>query len=244
MKDSLSTFQRRSIRLLSTHKSGGVAGLVTLASILLVEILIPSAIAGNRVSGISDISSIFAWYNHPSLVWTYWPNGFVIFFFVFIYAIYPTLRDQARASGVAVLLLAAVGIGVIAVPLLLTRTSLAWVLVGLSAQYAATTDAVTRTTLEVTGLTIFKLWDVLYNSLLYWVEGGYTLLFGIVFLRTNVFKHWIGWLSIAVAVYQFVNTLAIPAGFPDTLTLPGNLLFVTWFLSVSVSLLRLKTNLA
>ena len=126
------------------------------------------------------------------------------------------------------------------VPVLLTRTALQWTLVSIAGQHAITTDNATKIALEVSGVVVFRIWDVLYNSLTYWLEGGYLLLFAVVILKTKVFAHWIGWLSLTGGAWQFFNTLAIPLGIPDALTLPGNLLLVAWFLSVSISLLRAK----
>ena len=101
-------------------------------------------------------------------------------------------------------------------------------------------DNSTRIALEVSGVVVYRIYDVLYNSLLYWIEGGYVLLLGLVILRTRVFAHLLGWFSLIVGVYQFFNTLGIPLGIPDALVLVGNALLILWTLLVSISLLRLR----
>ncbi len=226
--------------MVSYSKVAGVSGLGTVVLVLLLEIVLPSVVAGPRVSGSSNVASLLASYNNPALVGTFWPGGVYILFVLFVFGIYLAFRDAAGSAGVAIFLLAATAIAFIEVPVLLTRTALQWTLVSIAAQHAITTDNATRIALEVSGVVVFRIWNVLYNSLLYWIEGGYVLLFGIVILKTKVFSHWVGWLSLIVSVYQFSNTLAIPLGIPDAFTLPGNLLFIAWILSISIFLLRLK----
>ena len=222
----------------SVQKLGGIAGLLTVIGIILFGIVVPSAIAGQRISGTLEISQILSYYNHPALIGTFWTIGPVVFFFLlFILAIYQTLRDYASPV-TRLLLLAAVLAVVIEVPLLITQMSLQWTLVTIAGQHAAATDLATRTSLETAGLVIFRFWDILYNSLLYWTEAAYLIFFSFVFLKTRVFAHWIGWLSLATGAYQIFNTTAIPLGVPDTLTLPGNILFMVWFFAVSLSLLK------
>lgn len=228
--------------MMSWSKVGGIAGLLTVLGIFAFEIIAPSAIAGNRVSGTTDSSAILAYYNHPALGPTYWASGMIpLFFLVFVYGIYLAMKESARSSGVTILLLAAAAIAVVEMPVALVEYALQWMLVWVAGAHAAASDAVMRVALENVGVAVFRFWDVLYNSLLYWLEGGYLLLFSVVMLKAGVFRRGIGWYGLLVAAYQFFNSAAIPLGVPDALTLPGNLLFTAWFVVVSVSLLRVKT---
>lgn len=224
-------------------KIGGAAGFLTVTSILVFAIIIPSAVAGNRVSGTTDASAILAYYNHPALVWAFWASGIgVLFTLVFIYGLYLALKSKAASSGLTVILLAPVAMAVIEMSLLLVQWALQGTLVWVAGSQAVAADAATRTTLAALAVGIFRFWDLLYNSLLYWLEGGFLLLFSLVILKTRGLSRGIGGLGIVAAAYQFFNSLAIPLGVPDTLTLPGNLLLVAWFLTASYSLFRFKMD--
>jgi hypothetical protein len=228
--------------MMSWSKVGGIAGLLTVLGIFAFEIIAPSAIAGNRVSGTTDPSVILASYNHPALGPTYWASGTIpLFFLVFVYGIYLAMKESARSSGVTILLLAGAAIAVVEMPTALAEYALQWTLVWVAGAHAAASDAVTRVALENVGVAVFRFWDVLYNSLLYWLEGGYLFLFSVVMLKAGIFRRAIGWYGLLVAAYQFFNSAAIPFGVPDALTLPGNLLFAAWFVVVSISLLRMKS---
>ena len=175
---------------------------------------------------------------------TFWPAGVFILFVLFVLGIYLALRDAAASAGMSIFLLAAVAVAFMEVPVLLTRTALQWTLVSITAQHGVVADNSTRIALEVSGVVVYRIYDVLYNSLLYWIEGGYVLLLGLVILRTRIFAHWLGWFSLLVGVYQFFNTLGIPLGIPDALVLVGNSLLILWTLLVSISLLRLRDRSA
>lgn len=228
--------------MMSWNKFGGIAGLLTIFGIFAFEIIAPSAIAGNGPTGTGDPAATLAYYNHESLGWTYWASGTIILFFpVFLYGIYLALREGAKSSGVSILLLAGIAIAVAEIPSALVEYALQWTLVWVAGAHAAASDAVTRVALENVGGAVFNFWDVFYNSLIYWLEGGYLLLFSVVIVKAGVFRRAIGWFGILAAAYQFFNTASIPLGVPDALTLPGNLLLAAWFVVVSVSLLRMKS---
>ncbi len=196
-------------------------------------------ISGPGLSRSSSLGSLLAAYSNPALVGTFWPAGLFILFVLFVLGIYLALRDAAASAGMSIFLLAAVAVAFMEVPVLLTRTALQWTLVSITAQHGVVADNSTRIALEVSAVVVYRVYDVLYNSLLYWIEGGYVLLLGLVILKTRVFAHWLGWFSLVVAVYQFFNTLGIPLGIPDALVIVGNVLLILWTLSVSISLLRL-----
>ena len=227
---------------MSWYKIGGIAGLLTIIGIFAFEIIGPSAIAGNSLSGTTDSASILSYYNHHSLGWTYWASGTIVLFFpVFLCGIYLALREGAKSTGVSIILLAGIVIAAAEIPSALVEYALQWTLVWVAGAHAATSDAITRTALESVGGMVFRFWDVFYNSLIYWLEGGYLLLFSVVIIKGGVFRRAIGWYGLLAAAYQFFNTAAIPFGVPDALTLPGNLLLAAWFVAVSVSLLRMKS---
>ena len=228
---------------MSWNRIGGIAGLLTIAGIFAFEIISPSAIAGNSPSGATDPAAILAFYNHDSLGWTYWASGTIILFFpVFLCGIYLALRESAKSSGVSILLLAGLAVAFAEIPSALVEYALQWTLVWVAGAHAAASDAVTRVALENIGGSVFSFWDYFYNSLIYWLEGGYLLLFSVVIIKAGVFRRAIGWFGLLAAAYQFFNTASIPLGVPDALTLPGNLLLASWFVAVSVSLLRMKSQ--
>jgi len=230
--------------LVSNNTVAGICGLATVLQVALLEIAFPYVISGLRLSGSSSLGSLLAAYSNPALVGTFWPAGVFILFVLFVLGIYLALRDAAASAGMSIFLLAAVAVAFMEVPVLLTRTALQWTLVSITAQHGVVADNSTRIALEVSGVVVYRIYDVLYNSLLYWIEGGYVLLLGLVILRTRVFAHWLGWFSLVVAAYQFFNTLGIPLGLPDALVLAGNVLLILWTLLVSISLLRLRDRSA
>ena len=226
--------------MVSNNTVAGICGLATALQVVLLEVAFPYVISGPRLTGSSSLGSLLAAYSNPALVGTFWPAGVFILFVLFVLGIYFALRDAAGSSGMSIFLLAAVAVAFMEVPVLLTRTALQWTLVSITAQHGVVADNSTRIALEVSGVVVYRIYDVLYNSLLYWIEGGYVLLLGLVILRTRVFAHWLGWFSLVVALYQFLNTLGIPLGIPDALVLLGNALLILWTLLVSISLLRLR----
>ena len=226
--------------MVSNNTVAGICGLATALQVVLLEVAFPYVISGPRLTGSSSLGSLLAAYSNPALVGTFWPAGVFILFVLFVLGIYLALRDAAGSSGMSIFLLAAVAVAFMEVPVLLTRTALQWTLVSITAQHGVVADNSTRIALEVSGVVVYRIYDVLYNSLLYWIEGGYVLLLGLVILRTRVFAHWLGWFSLVVALYQFLNTLGIPLGIPDALVLLGNALLILWTLLVSISLLRLR----
>ena len=228
--------------MVSNNTVAGVCGLATVLQVVLLDITFPYLISGLRVSGTSSVGSLLAAYNNPALVGTFWPAGLFILFVLFVLGIYLALRDAAGTAGMTIFLLAAVAVAFLEVPVLLTRTALQWTLVSIAAQHGIAADNSTRIALEVSGVVVYRVWDVLYNSLLYWIEGGYVLLLGLVMLRTKVFAHWLGWFSLLVGLYQFFNTLGIPLGIADAFVILGNALLLLWTLLVSISLLRLGSQ--
>jgi len=228
--------------LVSNNTVAGVCGLATVLQVALLEIAFPYLIAGPGISGSSNIGSLLAAYNNPALVGTFWPAGLFILFVLFIVGIYLALRDAAGSAGMTIFLLAAVAVAFMEVPVLLTRTALQWTLVSIAGTHGVVSDNSTLKALEVSGVVVYRVYDVLYNSLLYWIEGGYVLLLGLVILKTRVFAHLLGWFSLVVAVYQFFNTLWIPLGIPGALVILGNILLILWTLTISISLLRLGSQ--
>ena len=225
--------------MVSNNTVAGICGLATVLQVVLLEIAFPYVISGPRLSGSSSLGSLLAAYSNPALVGTFWPAGVFILFVLFILGIYLALQDAAASAGMSIFLLAAVAVAFMEVPVLLTRTALQWTLVSITAQHGVVADNSTRIALEVSAVVVYRVYDVLYSSLLYWIEGGYVLLLGLVILRTGVFAHWLGWSSLVVGLYQFFNTLGIPLGIPDAVVILGNILLILWTLMMSISLLRL-----
>lgn len=225
--------------MVSPQKIAAVSGFAVGILITLTVVILPSLVAPPKDIGVFDATSILSSYNHPILAGDYWAQGLpLIPFMLYLAGIYVVFREAARAAGVTIFLLAAVAIAAVEVPLLVIGATLQWTLVDIAARHSIATDAASRTALEVSALVLNRIFDLLG---LYWIEGGYAILFGIVFLRTKLFGRWVAGLSLVVGIGQLVNTLAIPLGLPFfPFQAPSNILFIAWFFAVSVSLLRLR----
>ncbi len=208
-------------------KAGAVAGWLSLVAIFGYHIGL-TILAGNRVSGTTDVAAIQAYYKQAVIA----PAGILGFFtviaiLVFVYALRETLAGTSpRARALATLGLLFV---VIEIPVLLVQFALEAALVSV-----ATTGG------EVLGL--FRFWDVLYNSGAYALEASYLACFGLAMRDAVAFPRWLPGFSLVVGAAQVVNLFAIWVGIPDTATLPANMLFGVWFAATSVGLGRVAAR--
>jgi len=218
-----------------------LVGFVLVISAFLVN-LTPTFIAGQSISGTLDAGAILAFYNHPLFagIYVYW--SLTSFYLIILaLALRYALKEAASTSVRELLLTPAIALVIVEAALVIVQSAVQSTLVTLAGTYAASGSGAARAGLEAVALSLFRFWDIMYNSLLYWVEAGWLLLFSIVKLKGRTFAHWIGWVGGVAAILQVVSALAIPLSFPAGLTFPGNIALALWFIAVSVSLIRLKT---
>lgn len=210
-------------------KAGAIAGWLSLACIFGYHIGL-TILAGNRVSGTTDVAAIQAYYKQGVIA----PAGVLGFFtvitiIVFVYALRETLAVASpRARALATLGLLFV---VIEIPVLLVQFALEAALVSVATSGGET-------------LGLFRFWDVLYNSGAYALEASYLICFGLAMRDTAAFPRWLPRYSLLVAAAQVLNMFAIWVGISDTATLPANLLFGVWFAGTSVGLGRMAAHTA
>jgi hypothetical protein len=209
----------------SPARVGSLAGWLTLAAILGFEIIVPQVIAGQRVSGTTDIALIQAYYGHPALAPVVGLGGFVIMlaFLPFATALRGALSVDDRSRFLATTGLA---FAVAAAPLYVAKSAVAATLVTLAGSGA---DVVP----------LFRFWDLLYNGGIYALEAGWILGFGLAAARSSAFPRWFAGLTLLTGILQLGNMTALFVGIPDTATLPGNVALAVWLGTTSFSLGRL-----
>lgn len=210
----------------SVPRFGAWAGLIAVLGIVGYHIGL-MVLAGQRVSGTTDIGAIEAFYGQ-SIVALLGVSQFVVIvpFLVFAVALRETLIDATDGSSATVRLLAGVGLAaaVAEVPVVLTEIAAQAGLVVAAEQGE-----------PVGGL--FRFWDALYNSGLYAIEATWVLAFGLA-LGAGLAPRWMTWLSVIAAALLAVNVGAIWVGIPDAATLPSALAIAVWLVAASLVLRR------
>ncbi len=207
----------------------GAAFAVTLFSIAIKQFG-TQAIAGAEISSSSDPIALVAHFAHPGLRFVLWQAGvglvaalaFFIFFRTFV-------RARSSSEAVAVILDLIVVVGAVEMGLLFVESALQLGLVDLASAEPSAGASI---------LGLFKTWDWLYNSLIFWLEGSLVALISWVILRSNVVPSWIGRLGILAAIGLYLNTLQVLGGLPSAAAVPAISAFVIWGVSLAVALLR------
>jgi hypothetical protein len=226
----------------SARTIGGVAGIALVVTIFLNE-YIPLTIAGTLFSGTLDAQAVLQHYNHPTLVWVFWFVGLAaaLFFPLFIFSLYRTLKDAAKTPITEFLVTTGIAVAMLEVFFVLLQATLQWTLISLSGQYYSASDVVSQKALAATVLGLFRFWDLSYNTIAFWTQVVWVSFLSIVILKTTVLPRWLGWLGIPAGLLSVLNTLAIPLSFSaGPLILPGNFAFGAWILASSLVLLRAK----
>lgn len=207
-------------------RAGAIAGWLSLATIFGYHIGL-TILAGNRVSGTTDVAAIQAYYRQGVIAPMSILGSFtVVAMLVFVYS----LRECLAGGSLRARALATLGV-------LIVVTEIPVILVQLAMQAALVSVATSGS--DILGL--FRFWDVLYNSGAYALEAAYLACFGLAMRDTAVFPRWLPRFSLLVAAAQVVNVFAIWVGIPDMATLPANMLFAVWFAATSVGLGRIAT---
>jgi hypothetical protein len=198
---------------------GALAGVALVAGIVVFDVVIPMAIAGQRVSGSTDPAAISAYFRHPELA------GLVVLSFVSYLALVPFALALRLCLGSREPWLAGIGfaLALVELPLVFVKASIGSALVTI---VAAGGDP----------LPLFRLWDVLYNSGVYAIEAGLVVSFSLATAGVSGFPRWLPAAGIAIGGLQVVNLASLFVGLPDALTLPGNLGFVVWVLASATGL--------
>lgn len=210
-------------------RAGAIAGWILLAGILILQVAIPSVIAGQQLSGITDPAAIAARYGHQEL-------GTLValdFLLVFPLVVFAVALREVLGSVDGARLAATLGLVfmIIEAPLILTQYALQGTLVTL----ATTGDAI---------LPVFRFWDLLYNGAVYAVEAGVVICFGLAAGRHAAFPRWLPAMALVVGVLQIVNIAAVFGWIPTGATLIGNLGFGVWLGASSFGLTRVAREAA
>jgi hypothetical protein len=203
---------------------GAVGGWLTLAMILLFEVIIPQVVAGQRVTGTLDATAITAYYSHSVLQYF----TLVIFlgmlaFVAFVVALYELLSVDESSRFFARL---GIFFAMVETGLIITKSALAATLVSIAVSGG---DVVP----------LFRFWDILYNSGTYAIEAGLIVSFALAMRHAPAFPRWMPTFSMIAGALQVINMTALFVGIPDTATIIGNLAFVVWFVGANIGLGRL-----
>ncbi|MBI4202601.1 MAG: hypothetical protein HY532_05760 [Chloroflexi bacterium] len=215
-----------SVRVVSARWAGWGL-LVSFVSLLIIHGG-AQAVAGQRVSGTSDVAAIAAYYSYHGLLPLYWQHGvMVLTFFAFVVAFRRYLMDMARTTLDRVLVDLGALIAAAVIPLGLA-------VLGLQMAMVQVVDTPSQDGL----LGLFAAWDWIYNSTFYWLEVGWMAAFNLAALRLAALPRWIAVLGLIVPLFHAFHTSVLMLGLSDQLTLPGTALFMVWFVATGVYLVK------
>ena len=204
-------------------RAGAIAGWILLAGILILQVAIPSLIAGQQVSAVTDPRVIAVYYGHGDLG-TLVALDFLLVLPLVVFAV--ALRETlAEADGARFAATPGLAFMVVEAPLIL-------------AQYALQGTLFTLATTGADVVPIFRLWDLLYNGAVYAIEAGVVICFGLAAGRHAAFPRWLPAIALVVGALQIVNIAAVFGWIPTGVTLIGNLGFAVWLGASSFGLTR------
>ncbi len=210
----------------SVPRIGSWAGWISVIGILGYHLLL-TALAGQRVSGTTDLEAVKAYYGQP-IVAALGVEQFVIVIPVLVFGL--VLRETL-ATNPWTRLLAGIGLGALVIELPVVLTEIA-AQAGLVAAVQAGEP--------VGGL--FRFWDALYNSGLYAIEATWVLGFGLAMRQHAAFPRAMRWLTPVTALLLAINVSAIWIGIPDAATLPSALFIALWLAGASLGLGRVAAS--
>lgn len=205
---------------------GAGAGWLALIGVVAALVVIPAAIAGQPPNAHSDASAVSAYFAHPELAIL---QGFVTGFVALAFIPFGLgLRATVSSSDARGLAFADVGLGLLIVAMGINLVS--------GALGAALVDVATRGDTQLGPL--FRLHEVLFNSLADVLEGGWIGAFSIAMLGGPI-SRWIGWYGVVFGVAHWVKALEPFVRLPDAVDLLFGPLLLVWFLAIVVALTRL-----
>jgi hypothetical protein len=207
----------------SVSRIGSWAGWIALVGILGYHLGLV-ALAGQRVSGTTDVAAISAYYGH-SIVATWGVEQLLVLVPIAVFAV--AMRETLSAGSSYARLLTGVALVAVIAELPVIAT-------GIAAQAAVV--AAVQAGESVAAL--FRFWDVLYNSGAYVLEATWVLAFGLAMRGVPAFPRFMRWLSPLTALLLAINVFAIWVGIPDAATLPSALLLTAWLAGASIGLRR------
>lgn len=202
---------------------GAVAGWILLAGILVLQVVIPAAIAGQALSGVEDVDAIRAHFDHPEIV----PLVALDFLLVLPLVVFAVALREVTAQREAARFTATLGLAflVVEAPLILL-------------QYALQGTLMTLAGSGESMLATFRAWDLVYNGAVYAVEAGVVVSFGLAVRGHAAFPGWLPAVAMVVGALQIVNIAAVFGWLPSAATLPGNLGFALWLGASAFGLTR------
>ena len=210
-------------------RAAGAVLLVAVASVAATHIG-PAVIGGTRASGTSNLTTIAAYYSHPSMLPFWWQGGISLIAIVLFAALFRRyLHTFAPPPLIAALIDAAALMTVAACPLYALAVGLESAMV----QIAAAGDAARPALLGV-----FAAWDWTYNSFAYFFEAGYMAGWAIVAWRLNALPRWITAVAAITAGGHLFNSQVLVSHLSDNLTLIPTACFFLWFVSTGIYLVR------
>jgi len=221
-------------RVLARH--AGIALLFSAVSILILHVG-PGVIAGTkRATGTSDVNAIAAFYSHQSMLPFWWQGGFSLIGMILFATLFRRylLTFSLSPSMVAVADFATVT-AVAATPLYALDAGLQSAMVQLVGAGEAGRGAL---------FGVFVAWDWVYNGVAYFFEAGYMAAWAIVAWKSGALPRWIAVIGGITAVGHVFNSLVLMSHLSDDLTLIPTFVFLIWFFSAGIYLLRGGTRFA
>lgn len=210
----------------SVGRIGSWAGWIAIGGILGYHLAL-TALAGQRVSGTSDLAAIGRYYGQ-SIVGVLGVEQLLVLVPVAIFAV--AMRETLATSPLNRLIAGVALVAVVAeLPVIATE---------IAAQAALVTAVGAGE--GVAGL--FRFWDVLYNSGAYVLEATWVLGFGLALRNAAEFPGFLRWLSPVTALLLGINVFAIWIAIPDAATLPSAVFLSIWLAGASIGLRRSATT--
>ena len=206
----------------SIGRVGAWAGLAALIGIFGYHLAL-MAIAGQRVSGTTDVAAISAYYRNGGIA-ALSVEQFVTLIPMMVFVV--ALRERLATAPWTRFLTT--------IALIAATAEVAVILSEISLQAALVVTA--RAGGDTIGL--FRLWDVLYNSGAYALETVWVAAFGLATRGVVGFPGWLPRYSLLTSLLLAINISAIWVGIPDGATLPSALFLGVWLGATSLGLYR------
>ena len=207
-----------------------IAGLALVVTFLLIilEHGGPALIAGQRVSGTSDVGAIRLFYGHQVLQLFYGLGGIGFIAMVFFGLSFRAYLRTFQLTAVESLLVEfATAAMVLEAPLIAIQIAL---------QAALVQVATSGTDSGV--LAVFAGWDWIYNGSTYWFEVTWMAAWAFLALRTGALPKWVAIAGGIAALGLLFNSTVLTFRLPDSYTLVPTAVLVIWMVAALTHLAR------
>jgi len=203
---------------------GALAGFAMIALVVVFGVAGSMLIgAGNPPSGTTDEKILHDYYSHAALApLELWQVPAALCGLVFFAGLREVVRGEETASRFA-------GLAMHAFMLMAAAFTVVAALTAALVQQAAAGAPLA---------TLFRFYDVLYNSHLDLLSGGVVLLASVAVYHSARLPRWTAWLGFAVAALYPVIAMTPWLSVPEPVRPAVMVLFAAWFLSLAVGLLR------